>query len=470
MAALRVLAIAIIGGLVTLGVFADQRDRDLDVPVVPTVLGTPDASVGTWFCAGGSSGTGVASVGLDLINVGPNDAAVEIISIRDDGEDGERVEVVAIASDRTVVNLAELAPGAAWVGAIVETGSADIVVEQTFDGLSGTDRAPCATNTAASLFAADGATRILSDGEEMTLLLMNPFREDAVANISFDADTGPDSLEAVVVPARRILAIDVTEEVTVASRVQTTVEVVSGRLVGHRVQVRNSPLLRGLSVTPLMQRGAVVSVLPSVRTDRGLFDRIHVTNPSVDEVAEVDLEIVTDGSVLLDPVELTVRPGRTVIVDVATESRLATLGEFSVIARSLTGVPVSVGLERQVGTAADVVPGTAAMVALDSAANRWAAALDGDRPAVQVVNPSLEAIATVEVSAVTPAGSTVVQSFELGAGRSQRIDASAFGQRAVVVIEASAPVVVGREIVGLTSRQLTGAVVLSDPLSTDQLS
>ena len=467
MGALRFLVLIIVGGLVVLGVFADQRSRDLDVPVVPTVLGVPNASVGTWFCPGGSSSTGVASVGLDLINVGDDDVVVEIIPVRDDVMEVERVEVVAVASARTVVNLAELAPEAAWVGAIVETASADVVVEQTFDGRSGTDRAPCATNTATVLFGADGATRVLSDGEEMVLLLMNPFRDDAVVDVAFDADTGPDSLEAVVVPARRIRAIDVTEEVTVATRVQATIEVTAGRLVGHRVQVRNSPALRGLSVTPLMQRGAVVSVLPSVRSDLGLFDRIHVTNPSPDEVAEVDLEIVTDGSVQLDPVELTVRPGRTVIVDVATESRLATLGSFGMIVRSLTGVPVAVGVERQVATDAEVVSGTAAMVGIDSAARRWAAALDGDQAAIQIVNPSSSAIATVELAVVGSSGSN--QSFEVGPGRFYDVDVAPFGQRAVVVVEASAPVVVGREIVGLTSRQMTGAVILEDPVSVDQV-
>ena len=273
---LRLLATLIIGGLVTLGVFADQRERELEVPVVPTVLGTPDVSVGTWFCAGGSAETGIAAVGLELVNVGGQDAAVEVIAVRDDQIGEERVEVVAPALSRTVVNLLELAPEASWVGAIVETGGADVLVEQTFDGLSGTDRAPCATNTASSLFAADGATRILAEGEEMVLLLMNPFREDAVVDVRFDADVGLDSLEAVVVPARRVLAIDVTTEVTVAARVQTSVEVISGRLVGHRLQVRNGASLRGLAVTPMIQRGSAVSVLPSVRSDFGVFDRIIV--------------------------------------------------------------------------------------------------------------------------------------------------------------------------------------------------
>ncbi|MEM9201894.1 MAG: hypothetical protein AAGC53_09545 [Actinomycetota bacterium] len=469
MAALRLLAVTIIGGLITLGVFADQRDRDLELPVVPTVLGTPDASVGTWFCAGGSSATGAAAVGLDVINVGALDVPVDIIAIRNDVENELRSEIVATAGERTVVNLTELAPDAAWVGAIVETGSSDVIVEQTFDGRSGTDRAPCATNTAAALFAADGATRVLAEGEEMTLVLLNPFREDAVANVRFDADVGPDRLDAIVVPARRVVAIDVTSEVTVAERVQTSVEVVAGRLVGHRLQVRNGTEVRGLAVTPLLQRGAAVSVLPSVRSDLGVFDQIFVTNPSLDETAEVDLEIVTDGRASLDPVELTVRPGRTAVVNVALESRLAALGEFAVLARSLTGVPVAVSLEREVPLTDQIVPGTSAMPAIDSGAVRWTAVLDGNTAALHVVNPSNEAIAIVDVSVIDPTGATAAQSFELAPGQWRSVDGATLGDRAVVEVEASAPVVVSRELAGFTSRQLLSGVVMADPVSLDQL-
>ena len=41
---------------------------------------------------------------------------------------------------------------------------------------------------------------------------------------------------------------------------------------------------------------------------------MSVTNPSSTETAEVDLEIVADGDLRFDPVELTIRPGRTVTV------------------------------------------------------------------------------------------------------------------------------------------------------------
>ena len=331
-----------------------------------------------------------------MVNAGLDDATVDVQLVQADTADGQRAEVVVPAASRIAVNLPQLAPEATWLGAIVESDNPNVVVEQTFDGLSGTDRAPCATTTGTALFAADGATRLLAEGESMTLLLMNPYQDDAIANVRFDADVGPDSISAIVVPARRVVAIDVTEEVTVAARVHTSVEVTAGRLVGNRLQVRNGTSVRGLAVTPLVQDGAVLSVVPVVATELGLFDRIHVTNPS-DEAAEVDLEIVTDGSVTLDPIELTIRAGRTVVVDVAAESRLAALPEFSVVARSLTGQPVAVAVERRVELGGDLVAGTAAMGALDAAASEWIVASDGNVAEVVVVNPLADASASVEL-------------------------------------------------------------------------
>ena len=92
----------------------------------------------------------------------------------------------------------------------------------------------------------------------MLLLLLNPFQEDAVVDIAFDADVGIDRLTAVVVPARRLAVIDVTQEVTVASRVSARIEALAGRVVGSRIQTRTGTA-RGLTVTPLVQDGAAAS-------------------------------------------------------------------------------------------------------------------------------------------------------------------------------------------------------------------
>ena len=468
MPALRLLGLIIIGGLVTIGVIADQRERTIEELPSPVVVTASDSRTGTWFCAGGSGSVGAATVGLEVVNASLDDATVDVQLVQADTADGQRAEVVVPAASRIAVNLPQLAPEAAWLGAIVESDNPNVVVEQTFDGLSGTDRAPCATTTGTALFAADGATRLLAEGESMTLLLMNPYQDDAIANVRFDADVGPDSISAIVVPARRVVAIDVTEEVTVAARVHTSVEVTAGRLVGNRLQVRNGTSVRGLAVTPLVQNGAVLSVVPVVATELGLFDRIHVTNPS-DEAAEVDLEIVTDGSATLDPIELTIRAGRTVVVDAAAESRLAALSDFSVVARSLTGQPVAVAVERRVELGGDLVTGTAAMGALDAAASEWIVASDGNVAEVVVVNPLADASASVELWRVGAEGEILLSSIDLAPGRRQALVAPDLDARDILRVRATSPVVVGRSSAGFTSRQMLGGVIADGAVRLDQL-
>lgn len=468
MRALRFVALALIASIIALGVVAEQDERP--VPMAETVagLGVPDATAGTWFCPGGSGPGGHAAVALELVNAGSGPATADIVTVRSDTEPGGRTQIAVGAGERITVAIADLAVDAAWIGAIVEIAGSDVIVEQTYDGLTGIDRAPCSTRTAEQLIATDGATRVVSEGEEMLLLLLNPFQEDAVVDIAFDADVGIDRLTAVVVPARRLVVIDVTQEVTVASRVSARIEALSGRVVGSRIQTRTG-MARGLTVTPLVQDGSAASVIPSVRTELGLTDRVLVTNPG-DETAEVDLEILTDGSIELDPVELTIRPGRTAEVIVAAESRLAVAPEFAVIARSLTGDPVALGVERLAAVDPEIVPGTAAMPGIDGAAERWIAPLDGTSTELVLVNPSPTAIARADVYSVLPDGRSVLTTVELGPGRRATVSGDVLGDRPIILVEASSPIVVGREITGFTSRQMMGAVAASELTPLDQLS
>lgn len=467
MRALRFVALVLIASIIALGVVAEQDERPAPESVTVGGLGQPDATTGTWFCPGGSGPGGRAAVALEVINAGTEPAVADIVTVRSDPEPGRRSQVSVGAGERIGVAIADLAVDAAWIGAIVEVAGADVIVEQTYDGLTGIDRAPCTTRTSQELFATDGATRVIAEGEEMLLLLLNPFQEDAVVDIAFDADVGIDRLTAVVVPARRLAVIDVTQEVTVASRVSARIEAVAGRVVGSRIQTRTGTA-RGLTVTPLVQDGAAASVIPSVRTELGLTDRVLVTNPG-EESAEVDLEILTDGSIEPDPVELTIRPGRTVEVVVAAESRLATISEFAVLARSLTGDPVAVGIERLAAMDPEIVPGTAAMPGIVGAAERWIAPLDGTSTQLVLVNPSMTAIARTEVYLVGPDGRSLVTTIELGPGRRTTVSGDVLGERPIVVVEASSAIVVGREIVGLTSRQMMAAVAASELTPIAQL-
>jgi hypothetical protein len=467
MKAMRLSTIVVILGALVVGFVLDHEPRTFDEFAAVDRLGVPTTSSGTWFCPGGSGEGGPAVVGIEIVNAGTEPATAEVAALGSAAGDQSSTQVALPPGERVAIALPDLAPESEWVGAVIEVDSSMVIVEQSHEGPTGTDRSTCATRAGASFVVTDGATRVLSDGEEMTLLLLNPFQEDAVVDISFVADVGPDSLDAVVVPGQQLVAINVTDEVTVARRVAATLDVIAGRLSVGRVQTRESESLRGLAVTPAVVDGAEVSVLPILGTGQTI-DTVTVTNAHGTEAAEVDLEILTDGSVSPDPIELTVRPGRTVRIDMSTEDRLGDLGPFSLMARSLNGIPVAVMLESSAGLATEGVPGTAAVVGIDGASETWIAPMEGGAGSLAIMNPSRTSIATVEVSVVDPEGQTVVLSLELGPGRRTTIPVVEIGEgRPIVIVQATAPVIVGRDLTGFTSRQLLAGAAVGEviPLS-----
>ncbi len=480
MRAVRWLAIIVIVGLLLAAAVIDREERSFDVLASPLRGGVPVATAngGTWYCPGGSGPEGIAGVGLEIINAGEEPATALVTAIRTTaGGDASDVDVVIEPASRATVPLAALAPGADWVGAVVEVFGADVVVEQTFAGISGSDRTPCSTRAATRWIVPFGATRVESAGERMVMLLLNPFPDDAIVDIAYDADVGVDSVDGVVVPARRVVAIDVTDEVTVAARVSAVVDVVAGRLVVSRVQTYEGEEARGLAVVSAAPEGAAVWYLPTLARGDGRRDRLSVTNPS-DQVAEVDVEILADG-VTLDPIELTVLAGRTVQVDLWAEARLADLTTFSLVVRSLTGTPVAASVDSVVTPSVgdgDRVVGAASSMGADVAATRWLVPIDGTdggTGSVVVANPSPSAIATIEVHTIDVDGAALVSTVELGPGRRATVEiAQIVGGRpvVVVVVESSVPVVAGRETAGLTSRSMATGVVASEPVAFSALS
>ena len=119
--------------------------------------------------------------------------------------------------------------------------------------------------------------------------------------------------------------------------------------------------------------------------------------------------------------------------------------------------------------------GSAATIGADGAALRWLVpaevpASDGDvvlgadSSALVVVNPSAVGIAEVDLRV----DGRLIRSVEIGPGRSRRLPLASLGSdRFVVEVSSSAPVVVGRELVGLTSRSAALGVAVSEPVPID---
>ena len=474
MRTIRALAISVIAALITIGILVDQADRPVTDRTTAYRAAVADGTgpLTTWFCPGGSGPGGVAELAVEIISDSAENRRATI-SVAPGGRvavEGALTQVEVAPGDRVVVEPADLVPGAAWVGAIVEIDGPDVVVEQSVVGaVGGVGRSPCLTRTATSWIVPDGATRFEAEGERFVVMMLNPFPDDAVANIEFAADVGPDSLEGVVIPAGEVVGIDVTEEVTVANHVTVTIDIVAGRVSVSRIQVVDGETSGfGVRTAPATPDGAAVYYLPLANITDGRRDMVAVTNPSLTDIAEVDLEVLADDPlVAVDPIELTVRPGRTVVVDLSAETRLAGIGPLTIVARSwLEGVPIAVSLDSVVTPSEGVVGGTTAITGVDAAAERWMVPIQTTESAsasrIVIVNPSIVGIATVDLVV----DDVVVRSLELAPGRRAQFPVVDLGvDRLVVVVDASSPVVVSREIVGLTSRTAAVAVAISEPVA-----
>lgn len=473
----RPLVVAAVVASLVVGLVVDANDRPTVDVAVPVTSGVPIAQPnGVWFCPGGSDRDGLAEVAIELINVGSSRASAVVSGVRNgDGLDPRELTETLDVGQRRTVPLGELVPESAWMGAVVEVRAGDLVVEQTYVGDGegadrGVDRAPCHSRTATSWIVASGATREVEFGERMTLLVLNPFLEDAVLDITFDSDVGVDSLPGVVVPAQRVSAIEINPEVTVAARVSAVIDVVAGRVAVSRLQVVHNDQRSGLTVTPASADAAPVWFLPVVRRD-DRDDVITVVNPSKTETAEVDLEIVADGDTSFDPVLLTIRPGRAVQVPLADETRLDGLREMSVVARSLTGLPVAVMNESSLLLGDGPVTNLSATVGADSAATRWVAPLEADAGGIVIYNPSATGIASARVAALVAGESVTVADVELAPLRRAVISADEIlaagdaATRPIALVESTEPVVVGRELSDVSLHaQMVAIISGADPV------
>lgn len=482
MRSMRVLAIIAIGGLLLAGVLVDIPDRAVPdrADQYQSALVAPTGVVNTWFCPGGSRPAGIAELTVQMVNRSDEPRTVTVSALPGGSAPQElsTLEMIIEPRGRVLLQPSEAVPDAEWVGVTVETTGADVVVEQIVTAAEGVGRSPCLTRTAESWIVSDGATRSAVEKERFVVMLLNPFPDVAVVDIELVADVGRDSIDGLVVPAQRVVAVDITSEVTVASTVAAFIDVVSGRVAASWIQIADGLIAgRGIRTAPAVPGAADLWHLPVAAVGADRRDVVAVSNPSATDTAEVDVEILPEDPQLdVGPIEITVRPGRTALIDLSRQARLDGIGHFSLAVRSLTPVPVAASITSVTSTPADtggaaVVAGSTATIGADGAAHRWlvpaevrdqdGAAVPGtDTGSLVIVNPSATGIAQADVSV----DGSLVRSVEIGPLRSRRLPLSELGSgNFVVEVDASAPVVVGREVVGLTSRSASLGVAVDQP-------
>ena len=252
MRSLRLLAILAIAGLIGAGALIDSRDRPItsEAPVDSPALSAVSGRADTWFCPGASGAGGVAELTIEMASQATQ-ARTALVSVLTGGvgadadqSDPAEVEVEIEPMGRVVIEPSSHAGAAQWVGAVVEIDGPGVVVDQIVaTRLGGVGRSPCLTRTSQRWVVSNGATRQAVEGERFVVMLLNPYPDFAVADVELIADVGRDSVQGLVIPARGVTGFDVTEELTVASTVSATVNVVSGRLAVSWFQIADGPAL-----------------------------------------------------------------------------------------------------------------------------------------------------------------------------------------------------------------------------------
>jgi len=420
----------------------------------------------TWFCAGGTARDGgFADHRVIVVNTG--DRPVQAVltafgggTVGDESApdlDPVARELEVPARGRVAVRLADVLE-AQFGAALVEVSGGEVVVEQVVRGDDDVDAAPCATQPSTEWHLAAGATTI--DARER-LVLFNPFPDDAVVDVTFTTPEGlraPPELAGLVVPAQRVLGLDVNAIVSRHPQVAASVVARSGRLVVDRLQsYERSDGPDGVAVTPAAPAPAPLWYLPDgFRTD-GLQEVVTVYNPT-DTQAEVDVELVIDPSddpavvTAVEPFALSIPSRRYAQVNLHEDERVpAGLGHSTVV-RSQNGVPVVA--ERWIRSG-DPAPRTGLAATLGSPvlSTRWLTAAggtgEGESEFLVLLNPSPNSIARVSV--VTPTESQLLaieglQDLEVQPGQRRRIDLGRHVNRDALplIVTSSIPVVVER--------------------------
>ncbi len=256
------------------------------MPIAPT----GDALTTSWFCPGvpalvdRSTGDGSITV------LNPSDTPMSGNLTFFPGEGASVTTPLNVgARSQAVVVPRDLAP-AAFTGVLVEVYGTNAVVAQTTVSQAGWSSSPCSTTASGSWFVAEGTTTIDSTYH---LLVLNPFPDDAIVDVSFAADDGfrgPTALQGWVVKARSLRIVDVDAAVQRDQLVSASVVARNGRVVVGRFQTLPYAPRKGLVATLAEPSAGSQWWFANGQKGDGVAERVILFNP-LDSDASADVTI-----------------------------------------------------------------------------------------------------------------------------------------------------------------------------------
>ena len=456
--ALVVLAAMVVGSTL----FAsppDPVDRATLQPPVHAALSTTPDSGDLWFCVGPTVDMDEISGRIVTLTSISDEPTVGRVTVN--GDNGAEVErTFQLEPGRSMeIRPGPFVPGALHAGVTIEVPGGRVLVEQritsgtTDDEASpgigtGVDEAPCGTITSSTWQVPWAPTA--EPGNTAVLLIYNPFRAPAVADLRFIGDLGRrETLDTrgVVVAGRSLAVFDLHELIPDSAVVSTSVDARVGQLVVARLQVADLPTSdtggsTGLVVTPGLPETSERLFLPGASREWGVTSSVVVMNPGA---GTTELEVLVRpeaAGTFVEPWRVTLRGRQRQVVDLDS-GRIADAGRFGIEVRSLDGVPLAASLisRPEGGTTA---AGLAVLPAVGAAATDWMVHLTGpaDQAALVVSNPGEITIATVRLSLLGAAWpSDIPDLYEIGpAGHVEVELGAAISAEATILVDSTVPV------------------------------
>lgn len=263
-------------------------------PPAPAVLASAGAPYGSesssWYCTGGSGGSGAAGATLQLVDSGRRAVHGTVTVVNDAGASGS-APVAVPAGGQTAVATDQVEQGN-WLAATVDLDGGGVVASEMVEGPTGWAEAPCASTTASDWYFASGAT---DDGNSLYVSLFNPTSAVSVVDLAFATPKGmvrPQPFEGLVVAPGGLVVAGVASYVQNSPSVSTVVQAGTGRVVAAELEVHSVGSRSGLSLrlgSPTLESTWTV---PRTVHVTGSATTLDVFNPSAaSEQVTVDVHL-----------------------------------------------------------------------------------------------------------------------------------------------------------------------------------
>jgi hypothetical protein len=409
---------------------------------VPVAASIPpaDARSSAWYCAAGTAapgGNADETVFVTNLTARPVRADV-IVQIDADNAKSRRVDVPA--RSRVPVRVVEIAT-APGPGVVVESIDGPVIVEHEIRNGAHVAAGPCARQAASTWYLPAGTT---VKGTQQWLSLFDPFADDAIVDVSFLTDAGPQApqaLQGLVVPRRTKIVVAVHDNVQRQALVAAQVRTRIGRVVAEQSLLFDGTSGRfGMTLALGAPASASDWFLPA-----GLWapgpDAMVVANPG-GAAATVTVEVLLDGEARLTPSQVQLPDHSVVSVDLL--SRVPPNTSFWVRVHSDQPVVAAQTMSNAVAsTTAPAAPVLSTRWAFASARSSVPATdlLVAANPTARPVSLHVEA---VSAGTVAPVAGDVALSIPPGGRVIVDLSARAVPSGAGLVVTASAPIVVER--------------------------